>query len=469
MSFTLAGRDYGIFCGRSVGCRTNRIRTCAYSALHIFSNANLKDGNKMTGILESIRLLRPNRLIEQTPAFEATTAIMDEVAAHPAGESLWRLFWIVIGLSSVSWGGLALMAQLENQYVERRGLLSRQEYADLVALAWMTPGPVGCNVAVQLGNALRGRCGAWVAGAASVLPFVIVMTIFAIFYRSPSIRTVASPTLLTHFSVVLATLIGVTWWKQTRTLVKGRLERSATIAATAVLALSHHPAAYVALLGSAFLLGWWKSAASGNPVKMKMSRAEWPLAAALVAMLALFAVQIPGPWERALLWPRLAGAGMTLFGGGFSALPVLKSLFVTPAVGVTESDFHLAFALSPISPGPLLNVIPFLGYMIQGWPGAIVATLALFVPSGCLVVLAQRHLRRLKAHTRFEHGMRVLRAVTTAFLAVAVLHIAMRIPLQPVYLLTAGFALVAFGKLKLPVYLVYGIVFVACVGGSVLL
>ncbi len=107
--------------------------------------------------------------------------------------------------------------------------------------------------------------------------------------------------------------------------------------------------------------------------------------------------------------------------------------------------------------------------MIQGWPGAIAATLAFFVPSGCLVVLAQRHLRRLKKHTRFGHGMRVLRAVTTAFLAVAVFHIVSRVPLQPLYLLTAGFALVAFGKLKLPVYLVYGLVFVACVGAPALL
>jgi chromate transporter len=75
----------------------------------------------------------------------------------------------------------------------------------------------------------------------------------------------------------------------------------------------------------------------------------------------------------------------------------------------------------------------------------------------------------LKTHARFEHGMRVLRAVTTAFLAVAVHRIATRVPHQPVYLPTAGFALVTLGKLKLPVYLVYGIVFVACVGLSALL
>lgn len=59
-------------------------------------------------------------------------------------------------------------------------------------------------------------------------------------------------------------------------------------------------------------------------------------------LLVLFAIPWPGQYELALLWPHLAGAGMTLFGGGFSALPVLKTLFVTPAIGVSDRDFTLA-------------------------------------------------------------------------------------------------------------------------------
>jgi chromate transporter len=115
-----------------------------------------------------------------------------------------------------------------------------------------------------------------------------------------------------------------------------------------------------------------------------------------------------------------------------------------------------------LSPGPLLNVVPFFGYLVDGWPGALIATLALFVPSGCLVVLAQRNLHQLKANPRFEHGMRILRAVTTAFLAIAVLRIAQRVPLQPQYLATAIFSGMCFAKLKLPVYVVYATVAGVC-------
>lgn len=377
-------------------------------------------------------------------------------------ESLWTLFRVVFGLSALSWGGLALMAQLEHHYVEREGRLSRVAFSDLIALAWMVPGPVGCNVAVQLGHALRGCAGAWVAGIASVLPFFMLMTLFAIFYRTPLVHAAASQTLLNHFSVVLATLIATTWYKQTRALVRGKLEWTVALLGCVALFYVRSPAAYVVMLGAAFGAGWFASPVRDARLVVSFRRGDWQLMSALCVLLMVFALPLPHRYDLTLLWPRLAGAGMTLFGGGFSALPVLKTLFVTQAIGVSDNDFTLAFSLSPLSPGPLLNVVPFFGYLVDGWAGALIATLALFVPSGCLVVLAQRHLHQLKTNPRFEHGMRILRAVTTAFLAVAVLRIAARVPFEPAYLITALFSGMCFAKLKMPVYAVYGTVAAVC-------
>lgn len=394
-------------------------------------------------------------------AMQTITSHQD-AARRGKREPLWTLFRVVFGLSALSWGGLALMAQLENHYVEREGRLSRVAFSDLIALAWMVPGPVGCNVAVQLGHALRGRAGAWVAGVASVLPFFTLMTLFAIFYRTPLVHAAASQTLLNHFSVVLATLIAITWYKQTRALVQGKLEWVAAVLGSIALFYAHSPVAYVVMLGAAFGTGWLTSPERDSRIVVSFARSDWQVLAVLCAFLVLFVLPLPHRYELALLWPRLAGAGMTLFGGGFSALPVLKTLFVTPAIGISDNDFTLAFSLSPLSPGPLLNVVPFFGYLVDGWVGALIATLALFVPSGCLVILAQRHLHELKANPRFEHGMRILRAVTTAFLAVAVLRIAGHVPLNPVYLITALFSGICFAKLKTPVYVVYGTVAVMC-------
>jgi chromate transporter len=270
---------------------------------------------------------------------------------------------------------------------------------------------------------------------------------------------------LGHFSMVLAALIGVTWFRQVRTLVRAPLERGIAASATLLLALAHSPAAFVVILVAAFTAGWITCAEEpGKRLRVALRARERRLLVALALLVAVFALPMPGDYAERLLWPRLAGAGMTLFGGGFSALPVLKALFVTPSTGISEHDFTLAFALSPVSPGPLLNVVPFLGYLTDGWSGALLATVALFVPSGCLVVFAQRHVRRLQHDPRVAHGMRMLRASTTAFLLVAVLRIVAKVPVEPVYWITGAFACLCFARFRLPVYTVYGAVALACAG-----
>ncbi|WP_323121704.1 chromate transporter [Burkholderia alba] len=391
-----------------------------------------------------------------------------EAAERGEQESLWALFKVVAAVSALSWGGLAMMAQLEHHYVDRERRIDARAFADLIALAWMVPGPVGCNVAVQVGQILRGRTGAWIAGIASVLPFFVLMTLFAIFYRTPFVRALAVPVVLYHFSMVLAALIGVTWVKQIRSLARGPFERGIAALATVLLAVVHSPAAFVVILSAAFAAGWFSGTHRNERLRVALPVRDRQLLAALALLIALFALPLPGEYEARLLWPRLAGAGMTLFGGGFSALPVLKTLFVTPTSGITDHDFTLAFALSPVSPGPLLNVVPFLGYLTDGWRGALLATVALFLPSGCLVVFAQRHVHRLKRNPRFEHGMKMLRAATTAFLLIAVVRIVAKVPAEPAYWVTGAFACLCFARFKIPVYAVYGTVAAAC-GGWLLL
>ena len=166
-------------------------------------------------------------------------------------EPLWTLFRVVFGLSALSWGGLALMAQLEHHYVEREGRLSRVAFSDLRSRwrGWC-PARWDATSPCELGHALRGRSGAWVSGIASALPFFMLMTLFAIFYRSPLVHVAASQTLLNHFSRGLATLIAITWYKQTRALVRGRLEWIAAVLGCVALFYAHSAAAYVVMLGS---------------------------------------------------------------------------------------------------------------------------------------------------------------------------------------------------------------------------
>ena len=404
----------------------------------------------------STRRRRTSRAPRTAPAAEREAYAAQVPDAGP--EPLWTLFRVVCALSALSWGGLALMAQLEMHYVARERRFTQVQFSDFVALAWMTPGAVGYNVAVQVGYALRGRVGACVAGVAAVLPFFCTMTTLAAFYHASFIHALATPGLIDHFAAVLAVLIGITWYRQTRVLVHEPLEWGAAALTCVALLTIHGTASFVLLLAGSFAAGWLASPARGGRLHISLRLTDKLIALSVLALIALFAAPLPPQYAAYLIWPRLAGAGMTLFGGGFSALPVLKALFETPAVGVSAREFTLAFALSPISPGPLLNVVPFLGYLVHGWAGAVAATCSLFVPSAILIVFARRHLHRLEENARFEHGMRVLRASTTAFLLTAVVHIVERLPREPAELVTAAFAFVCLVRLKLPVYAVYAIV-----------
>ncbi|QYD68199.1 chromate transporter [Paraburkholderia edwinii] len=374
-------------------------------------------------------------------------------------ERLITLFFAVLGLSATSWGGLALMAQLERRYVERKPLLTQEAFADLVAIAWAVPGPVACNVAVGLGYALRGSLGALVAGLASVIPFFIAMVALALAYLHHSLPAVLNPAVLPRFRVVLVCLIAVTLWRQSRSLLKKRPEQAIAAIATLLLWLEPAPAVFVGVLCGAFAFGWLTGPRRGRDARARLpslARHEWAAFGFYAVALTVFAlVPLDAVPSRTIDTLRQVGASLSLFGGGFSAFPILRSLFVGGAHGVSADTFNTAFTLSAIVPGPLLNVVPFLGQLCGGVSGAVLATMAFFAPTGALAVFAHRWLGILRQSPRFEHALGYSRAAATAFLADAVLRLLPNIPATSVDVLLAGASLFTLGKLKLPVYWLY--------------
>jgi len=383
-----------------------------------------------------------------------------------ARERLSTLFFAVFGLSATSWGGIALMAQLERRYVERKQLLSPQAFADLVAIAWAVPGPVACNVAVQLGYALRGARGALLAGIASVLPFFLAMVALAAAYEHHALPAVLNPEVLPKLRLVLVCLIGVTLWRQAKSLLSGRTEQAVTVLACLLLWFNPAPVVLVSILLASFGFGWVTGPRTGAPLVLpKVSRAaQGALALCAAGLLAFVCVPVGAAVNLALETLRQAGASLTLFGGAFSAFPVLHALFVEGANGVPADTFNTAFALSALVPGPLLNVVPFLGLLHGGVTSALLASCAFFATPGVLAVVAHRWLSVLRQSARFEHALRLLRAATTAFLASAILRLAPQIPVTPLNAALALVCVTVLARTKLPVYWLYlGVAIVALI------
>ena len=148
---------------------------------------------------------------------------------------------------------------------------------------------------------------------------------------------------------------------------------------------------------------------------------------------------------------------MTLFGGGFSALPVLRTLFVSPRRRIGQRLHPGLFAVAVIA-GAAAECVPFFGYLIDGWVGALIATLALFVPSGLPRRLAQRHLRQLKTNPRFETRDAAAARGHDRVSRGGRIDDPRMCRLKPAYLLTALSSAMCFAKLKVPVYAVYATV-----------
>jgi chromate transporter len=372
-----------------------------------------------------------------------------------ARERPFPLFFTILGLSAVSWGGLALMSQLERRYVQRKSLLTPEAFADLVAVAWTVPGPVAGNVAVQLGYVLCGSAGAWLAGLASVLPFLVVMAACAFAFQHSGAAVFGASHLAVRFSLVLASLIGVTFVRQAQSLLRTRTSQLLCVMSTALLWVFHTPAVFLGVLAGSFALGWLKApdTATGG-LSVLIRNGEKAFLLAMMGAIAAFVV-LPGGPSLFSETARQAGAGLTLFGGGFSAIPVLKTLYPEGPGHLPTGTFAAALALTSICPGPLLNIVPFLGFVRDGLAGALLATAAIFVPTGVLAVLVQRWRGALRQSVRFEHALGHLRAATTGFLAETVLRLVPHVPVTASNLAIAVVAVAALWRWKAPAYAVY--------------
>jgi chromate transporter len=370
-------------------------------------------------------------------------------------EQLFKEFLAILGMSAVSWGGLALIAQLEARYVRKYQALSAEAFADLVAVAWTVPGPVGCNLVLLAGYTLFGSLGAGLLALASVIPFFSVMTAFAWAYEHHVLTALVAPRVMERFALVLLCLIGTTLVRQSKSLLTSPAKWAIAVAATTLLHYFSTPGVFVGVLGGAFLLGWFTAPTQRSTFTRVPPQRQDLLTLALAGLLLGAYVVLPAGVAAALAPIRYAGAGLTLFGGGFSALPVLRELYLGGIAPLTDAAFRMAFSLTSVSPGPLLNVVPFLGYLRAGFPGSVLDTCAFFIPAGMLATLALKWRNTLREHHRFEHALGYLRAVTTAFLACAVMKLLPQVPLTSVNVVLAIVCSVVLWCSRTPVFWLY--------------
>jgi chromate transporter len=285
--------------------------------------------------------------------------------------SLLRYF---LGLGTWGFGGpIATVGYMQRDLVERREWVDRDSFLDGVALGQMMPGPLAAQVAMWVGYLESGAVGALAVSAAFILPsFVGVLAVAILYARYEGLSVVQD--LFYGIAPGVMAIIAIAAVKLAR--LTNKSDRRLWIISAVLLVITATTGTEIALLfiAAGFLMVFLEA-----PPKMLGGRS-------MPAFLPLLAAGRPGIVINAsngtavALFLFFAKAGAFIFGSGLAIVPFLREGIVHQHHWLTEGQFLDAVAIGLISPGPVVITATFIGYLVGGVLGAVVATVGIFAP-----------------------------------------------------------------------------------------
>ncbi len=395
------------------------------------------------------------------------------IRPNPSPSPLVEVLWLFLRLGFTAFGGPAAhIAMMREEVVRRRQWMSDERFVDLIGVTNLIPGPSSTELAIYLGYLRAGWPGLLVAGICFIGPAMLIVLALAWAYVTygalPQIDW-----LFYGIQPVVVAIIAQAIWNLGRTVFKGPL---AIILAVLVLA------AY--LLGVNVLILLFGGAALYGLLHLLIVRlrarqdgaAKPPVASlALPALLANLQqpVAVLDSWLRAgvntmaapislgLIFLTFLELGSVVYGSGYTLLAFLRTDLVQNLHWLTDKQLLDAVSIGQFTPGPVFTTATFIGYLLGGWPAALLATLAMFLPSFVLIALIHPVASRLRqatwtatlldgvnaaalalmTGTLVQLGQHALTDVLTGAVALIAFLILLRFKLNSVWLILVGAAI----------------------------
>jgi len=310
---------------------------------------------------------------------------------HNRSTSLWTLALLFLRLGTTAFGGPAAhIAMMEDEVVRRRRWLTHDEFLDLLGAANLIPGPNSTELAIHIGHRQAGWPGLLVAGASFILPAVIIVTAFAWAYvRYGSLPAVAG--VLYGVKPVIIAIVLQALWSLGHAAIKTKFLAVVALAAVVLTLLGVHE--LLVLFGAGVIVGLARMIArqirSGRNLLL-------PISASPVALLlqASAATAVPfGLWPLFLFFMKV---GAVLYGSGYVLLAFIRADLVERWHWLTETQLLDAIAVGQVTPGPVFTTATFIGYVLGGTQGALVATVGIFLPAFFFVAVSGPLVPRLR-------------------------------------------------------------------------
>jgi chromate transporter len=321
-----------------------------------------------------------------------------------------ELALVFLRLGTTAFGGPAAhIAMMEDEFVRRRSWLTREQFLDLVGAAGLIPGPSSTEVAIYVGYRRAGWRGLPIAGLCFILPAALMVTAIAWGYVRFGRLTGAGGALYGIKAAIIAIVIqALVAFGRTAIKTKWLLALGAASAVANVLGV---PPVLV-LVAAGVVSGGVRVA--HRPPNHAVFSLFFPGALGAFALASM-------PSGLAKLFGIFLKIGAIVFGSGYVLLAFLHADLVEQTHWLTELQLIDAVAVGQFTPGPVFTTATFIGYVVAGPAGAIVATIGIFLPSFILVAVSGPlipRLRRSRIAGAFLDGVNVASLALMAVVAV---------------------------------------------------
>lgn len=315
--------------------------------------------------------------------------------AHLSPSPLREIARLFLKLGTIAFGGPAAhIAMMEDEVVRRRQWLTRDEFLDYLGATNLIPGPNSTELAIHVGHARGGWAGLLVAGVSFILPaFLIVMAMAWGYVCYGSVPQVEG--LLYGVKPVVMAVVAQALWSLGRSAVKSPL--LAVIGGAGITAAAAGVHELLVLAATAALMAALHLGSRRRRTLVVPLVAGTSLKGTAVMTAAGVAIGTTSPsvalWTLFLVFTK---AGAVLFGSGYVLLAFLRADLVERLGWLSEPQLLDAVAIGQVTPGPVFTTATFIGYVLAGPTGAIVATVGIFLPAFIFVAMSGRLVPRLR-------------------------------------------------------------------------
>jgi chromate transporter len=370
-------------------------------------------------------------------------------AARYSLADLTRYF---LKLGTFGFGGpVALIGYMHRDLVEERGWISEDEYREGLALAQLAPGPLAAQLGIYLGYVHYGVWGATLTGLAFVLPSFVMVVLLGMAYKLYG----GLSWMQAVFYGVGSSVIGIITLSCYKLTIKSisKLEVSAIksrwllwvffVVMAVVTALTEREEVWL------FMLMGFVYMAVKAPPKWLVKK-ETALSTVLLAGIGFWQYQ---PSQLVQIGWFFTRAGAFVFGSGLAIIPFLQAGVVDQMGWLNEQQFLDSVAVAMITPGPVVITVGFIGFLVSGFAGAVVAAAGVFLPCYVFTILPAPYFKKIAKNTSIKAFVDGITAAVVGALVGSVFVIATRsivdVPSAVIAILTI-LALIYIKKLQEP-------------------